>query len=83
MLKEKLLKNNTVFILVLFFSTMLLKAQTPQELLRERRAQKAAEMREYNEGLVDTAGRFFYKTYEDLLSRKNGLFEITCVPEKS
>ncbi len=68
MLKEKLLKNNTVLILVLFFSTMLLKAQTPQELLRERRAQKTAELREYNEGLVDTAGRFFYKTYSDFVA---------------
>ncbi len=70
MSKEKLLKNNIVFTLIFLFSTMLLKAQTPQELLRERRAQKTAELREYNEGLVDTAGRFFYKTFSDFVANK-------------
>jgi hypothetical protein len=56
-----------IFLLVLI-SAILSKAQTPQELLRERKEAKLAEQREYNEGLVDTSGRYFYKTYGDYVA---------------
>jgi hypothetical protein len=57
-------------LIILFLNTFLTNAQTPQDLLRERKELKTAELREYNQGLVDTSGRYFYKTYNDYISNK-------------
>jgi len=55
-------------ITLILISTLFSLAQTPTELLKERQEQYLKEQREYNEGLVDTAHRFFYKTYDDYVS---------------
>jgi hypothetical protein len=60
------------FVLIVF--TIILNniqsfAQSPTELLKERQEKMQAILREYNEGLVDTAHRFIYKTYEDYIAK--------------
>ena len=64
------MKNYILIVLSYLLNTILSIAQTPQELLKERKELRSAELRGYNEGLVDTSGRFFYKTYSDYRSNK-------------
>lgn len=45
-------------------------AQSPQELIKQRKEKIMAEEREYNEGNVDTSQRYFYKTYIDYVTNK-------------
>jgi len=45
-------------------------AQSPMEIMKNRQEEMKAQGREYNEGKVDTAHRFFYKTYADFLANK-------------
>ena len=63
--------KNIIIILFLIVNTTISLAQSPAELLKERREKLAREMREYNEGLVDTSHRYFYKTYDDYLTKNH------------
>jgi hypothetical protein len=64
------MKKIKLICLLSFFCSSITFAQTPTELLKERQEKVLKEQREYNEGLVDTAHRFFYKTYADYISSK-------------
>ncbi len=59
-----------VFLVIVMVATcgIYAAAQTPSEILKERQEKYLQEQREYNEGLVDTAHRFFYKSYNDYVA---------------
>jgi hypothetical protein len=64
------MKKLTIIFSSLLISIFLSQAQSPIEIMKERQEKFQAEQREYNEGLVDTTKRFFYKTYEDYAAGK-------------
>lgn len=63
------MKKKILVSFIIFLNIFLSIAQTPQELMKERKEKIQAEYREYNEGLVDTSHRYFYKTYIDYISK--------------
>lgn len=64
------MKKNILILITIFLNVVLSVAQSPQEIIQERKEKILAENREYNEGLVDTSHRYFYKTYTDYIAKK-------------
>ena len=67
--KKNPVKKKILFAIIIFLNVVYSMAQTPQEIMKERKEKIQAEYREYNEGLVDTSHRYFYKTYTDYISK--------------
>ena len=64
------MKINILIILMILMNIFDSNAQTPQEMLKQRQEKMQEERRSYNEGLVDTSQRYFYRTYSDFLAKK-------------
>ncbi len=62
------MKINVLVFVTIFLMVGLSSAQSPNEIMKERKEKILAENREYNEGLVDTSHRYFYKTYTDYIT---------------
>ena len=62
------MKKKILLPIIITLNVFLSMGQTPQEIMKERKEKIQAEYREYNEGLVDTSHRYFYKTYTDYIS---------------
>ena len=55
--------------MTIFLNVFLSSAQSPQEMMKERQEKYQAELREYNEGNVDTSHRYFYKSYDEYIAK--------------
>jgi hypothetical protein len=61
----------SVYVLIIIvLLTIFSNAQTPQDIIKQRKEKYDLERKEYNEGLVDTSRRYFYKSYEDYVNNK-------------
>ena len=67
--KNHHMKFNIILITTVFLNGSHSLAQSPQEIMEQRKEKIQAENREYNEGLVDTSHRFIYKTYADYVAK--------------